>query len=164
MKRVCLLFCFLSLFFFGCISSGPLVTTLRDPSIPKEKHSVLTLDPTMLNVRVDSKDVGGKGSGMWNSSKYPMVLLPEGEHRIVARYKEVSYASTTTTTTYTGDMSITHTFKPGRFYLLYPVFEGNKVGLMITDETDPFIWTNSVGRGAAQTRNTAAQEALSKLK
>lgn len=159
MKRVCLLFCCLSLFFFGCLSSGPLVTTLRDPSIPKEKHSVLTLAPTMQNVRVD-------GTGVWGSggSGYPMVLLPEGEHRIVAQYYNVTWNGSSTTTSYTGDMSIAHAFKPGRFYLLYLVGEGNSVSLMITDETSPFVWADSQERGSAQTRNTAAREALAKLK
>jgi hypothetical protein len=168
MKRVCLFFCVLSLFFFGCLSSGPLVTTLRDPSIPKEKHSVLTLAPTMRDVRIDGTGVGGSGDSGWGG-KYPMVLLPEGEHRITAQYQRVTSStywdgSSTTTTSFAGDMSVAHVFKPGRFYLLYAVFEGNNVSLMITDETSPFVWQDSQERGRAQARNTAAREALAKLK
>jgi hypothetical protein len=141
---------------------------LRDPSIPKEKHSVLTLVPSMRNVRIDGTGVGGDGDSEWGD-KYPMVLLPEGEHRIVAQYRSVtsstySGGSSTTTTSYTGDMSVVHAFKPGRFYLLYSVAEGNSMSLMITDETSPFVWVDSQERGRAQARNTAAREALAKLK
>jgi hypothetical protein len=163
MKRAYLFCCLPFLFLFGCVSSSPLVTSLRDSSAPKEKYSVLTLDYTMSNVRIDGKSVGSGGGGGL-SYKTPMVLLPEGEHSIVARYQRDISNSTTIQAEYAGDMSLAYTFKPGRFYLLYPVFDGSRVSIMVTDETDPFVWERSQERGAAQARNTAAREALAKIK
>jgi hypothetical protein len=163
MFRKFFLFCFLAALLFGCVNYRPLVTTLRDPSIPKEKHAVLSLDYTMMSVRVDGQNIASGGGGGLNY-KSPIILLPSGKHAITARYQRDTSAPGTTSIEYSGDMSIEFVFDPGRFYLLYPAFNGNKVQLEVVDETDPFVWDASQERGRAQLRVDTAREEIRKLK
>jgi hypothetical protein len=155
--------CLLAALCFGCVNHRPLVATLREPSIPKEQHSVLSLDYTMMNVRIDGQSIASGGGGGLNY-KSPIILLPSGKHAITARYQQDTSTPSMTRVEYSGDLSIEFTFTPGRFYLLYPAFNGNKVGLAVVDETDPFVWDDSQERGRAQLRVDTAREEIGKLK
>jgi hypothetical protein len=154
--------CFLAVTLLGCVNYRPLVTTLREPSIPKEKHSVLSLKYTMMNVRVDGQDIASGGGGGL-SYKSPIILLPPGKHSIIARYQRDTSVSSMSIVEYSGDLSIEFVFEPGRFYLLYPEFNDTKIHLAIMEETDPFIWENSQDRGSAQLRIDAAREEIKQL-
>ena len=163
MLRKCLLVCLFTMTFFGCATRMPLVSTLRDSSIPKEEHSVLSMTFTMVNVRIDGQRVTS-GSGAGYGSKAPIILLPPGKHTVVASYQRDMSNTSQTVIEHTGDLSIEYEFSGSRFYHLFPVFNGNTVSLRIVDETDPFVWENSQERGRAQLRVDNARKAIAGLK
>ena len=143
--------------FTGCASTGgsKLHSDFMLPSIPKEEHAILIIDPFIAISTVN----GHFFSWASTTNKNQIIPFPAGTYEL-----EVWYGKTEVYSSFSGNWNTTEIstkdatlvkcdFAPGHYYSLTANVGSNTITFKITEETD-----------TAQAKIIAAQERIGKVK
>lgn len=120
---------------YGCAVIGTtMLYKFQDKTIPLEEHCRLYVRHELLIEQFDEhKDTIfsplGFGSGSINAV---VSVITSGEHSFLVTYRHDGGDYET----YAKNIPVSFNFKPGRFYFMYPIIEGNKIYIQIVDGTD----------------------------